>query len=166
MADVLGAFADAARKRETQLVHRLVATAAADSEFESVLRGAVERNRASRQRLDAIEAEIKQAAVYWRGLETPAAARQFQQFLVHKTLAIHKVVADGLADSQAQAEALHTLGESYAIRGDLPAAPPRAPTDDSDRPGDSEIEPGDIARAVGEDPRPAVAIPVGSAAPH
>ncbi|ORW89230.1 hypothetical protein AWC28_20995 [Mycolicibacter terrae] len=59
MADVLGAFADAALDRETQLVQRLAATAAADSEFESVLRGAVEHNRASRQCLDAIEAEIE-----------------------------------------------------------------------------------------------------------
>jgi len=99
VADVVGAFADAAREREAELVQRLAASAAADSEFESVLRGAVEHNRASRQRLDAIEAEIQQAAASWRGLETPTGARQFQQFLVRKTREIHKIVADGLADS-------------------------------------------------------------------
>lgn len=148
---MLGAFADAARDGEAQLVQRLAVSTAADSEFESVLRGAVQNKRHSRQRLDAIEAEIKQAAVTWRGLETPLGARQFQQFLVRKTREIQKIVADGFADSQARAEALQKLSGSYAIGGDPPLAPPTAPADDSDRPGDDKADPDDIARAVGDD---------------
>ncbi|ORW68399.1 hypothetical protein AWC24_07940 [Mycolicibacter senuensis] len=151
MAEVIGAFADAAREREGQLVQRLTASVAADSEFESVLRGAVQHNRNSRQRLDMIEVEIKQAAATWRGLDTPAGARQFQQFLIAKTREIHQVIADGAADSRDRADKLQALSGRYSVSGGPPLAPPRAPDDDSDRPGTDKVGPGDVARAGNDD---------------
>lgn len=117
----MGAFAEAARARETQLSARLAASAAADRELEAVLHGAVQFNRNSRQRLDAIEAEIKQAASTWPGLDTPAGARQFQSFLIDKTRDIEKVVADGVTDSRDRAARVQALTGRYPIGKDLPA---------------------------------------------
>ncbi|WP_052956971.1 DUF4226 domain-containing protein [Mycolicibacter heraklionensis] len=128
MPEERGAFADAARKRETQLAQRLASSVAADQEFEALLRGAVQHNREYRQRLDAIEAEVRQAAATWRGLDTPAGARQFQQFLTGKAREIYKIVADGLADSRARSQAVQALGGRYTVEGGLR----RAPTDGSD----------------------------------
>lgn len=128
MPEERGAFADAARKRETRLAQRLAASVAADKEFAAVLKGAVEHNRELRRKLDAIEGEVKAAAARWRGLDTPAGARQFQQFLIGKTREIHKVVADGVADSRARADVVQTLGGRYTVDGGLR----RAPTDGSD----------------------------------
>jgi len=118
MPDERGEFADAARKREAHLAQRLVASAAADAEFEAVLRGAVQHNRESRRQLDAIESEVKEAAGRWPGLDTPAGARQFQQFLIGKTREIYEVVADGLADSRARADTVRMLGGRYPIDAD------------------------------------------------
>lgn len=128
MPEERGAFADAARKRETQLAQRLASSVAADQEFEALLRGAVQHNREYRQRLDAIEAEVRQAAATWRGLDTPAGAHQFQQFLTGKAREIYKIVADGLADSRARSQAVQALGGRYTVEGGLR----RAPTDGSD----------------------------------
>ncbi|MEB3051058.1 DUF4226 domain-containing protein [Mycolicibacter sp. MYC123] len=118
MPDERGEFADAARKREAQLAQRLAASMAVDQQFEAVLRGAVQHNRDSRQRLDAIESEVKEAAATWPGLDTPAGARQFQQFLIGKTREIYRVVADGLADSRARAATVRMLGGRYRIDAD------------------------------------------------
>ncbi|WP_234812109.1 DUF4226 domain-containing protein [Mycolicibacter longobardus] len=118
MADQLGAFADAARAREAQLVQRLTTSVELDRSFETILRGAHRYNLQSRQRLDAIEAEIRQAAATWRGLDTPAGARQFQAFLTAKTRQIHQVVADAAADSQQRAAQVQALTGRYPLGGD------------------------------------------------
>lgn len=123
MPEERGAFADAARKRETQLAQQLATSVATDEAFEELLRGAAQQNRQSRQRLDAIEREVRAAAASWRGLDTPAGARQFQQFLVGKTREIYKIVADGAADSQTRAEAVRTLSMRYIVDGGLRRGP-------------------------------------------
>lgn len=73
MTENRGAFADAAQARENKLVNRLAASVAADHDFQAILREAVRNNSASRQRLDAMAAEIRQAAATWPGLDTPRA---------------------------------------------------------------------------------------------
>ncbi|MEB3064183.1 DUF4226 domain-containing protein [[Mycobacterium] zoologicum] len=151
MPDDLGSFADAARDREAQLVRRLAASVAVDNEFEAVLRGAVEQNRAARQRLDAIEGEIREAAATWRGLDTPAGARQFQRFLIAKTREIHKVVADGVADNQSRAATVQMLSGRYGVGGKVPLEPPRPPSDSPGSPGEDGTNPGDVAYVGGDD---------------
>lgn len=143
MTENLGAFADAARAREDELVHRLAASVAADKQLQAILREAVQNNSMSRQRLDALESEIRQAASTWPGLDTPAGSRQFQQFLNGKTREIHRVVADAAADSQHKASLVQSLTTRYQFGGDdggdphirlvdneIPAdaAPPHDPT--------------------------------------
>lgn len=118
MPEVLGAFADAARAREEQLVRRLATSVELDRGFESVLRGAHQFNLQSRQRLDALEVEIQQAAASWPGLDTPAGARAFQAYLAGKTREIHKIVADAAADSQQRAAQVQALTGRYPLRGD------------------------------------------------
>lgn len=118
MTDNLGAFADAARVREEELVNRLAVSVAADNEFQAILREAVRRNSASRQRLDALDSEIRQAASTWPGLDTPAGSRQFQQFLTGKTREIHTIVADAAADSGRRAALVQTLTNRYEFGGD------------------------------------------------
>ncbi|MEB3034795.1 DUF4226 domain-containing protein [[Mycobacterium] nativiensis] len=111
-------FADAARTRELQLANRLAASVAADEEFQTILRDAVENNRSSRQRLDAIEAEIRQAATTWPALDTPAGSRQFQQFLTAKTREIYRVVDDATKDSAHRSRLVETLTNHYKLGGD------------------------------------------------
>lgn len=124
MPEQMGAFADGVRAREAQLAARLAASTAADQELEALLRGAVAANRDSRQRLDAIEAEIRQATDTWPGLDTPAGARQFQAFLAAKTRDIEKVVSDGLADSQQRAARVRALTERYPSGAELSSDTP------------------------------------------
>jgi hypothetical protein len=118
MTENLGAFADAARAREDELARRLAASVAADKEFQAILREAVRNNSMSRQRLDALESEIRQAASRWPGLDTPAGSRQFQQFLNGKTREIHRVVADAAADSEHKASLVRSLTTRYRFGGD------------------------------------------------
>ncbi|MGV0734529.1 DUF4226 domain-containing protein [Mycolicibacter sinensis] len=118
MTENRGAFADAARARENKLVNRLAASAAADHDFEAILREAVRNNSASRQRLDAMAAEIRQAAATWPGLDTPAGSRQFQRYLTGKAREIHKIVNDAHADSEHRAGLVRTLTNRYKLGGD------------------------------------------------
>ncbi len=107
-----------------RLAQRLAASVAADQEFVAVLQGAVEHSRELRRQLDAIEGAVKAAAATWRGLDTPAGARQFQQFLIGKTREIHKIVADGVADSRARADVVQTLSGRYTVDGGFGRGPP------------------------------------------
>lgn len=118
MPEVLGAFAEAARAREGQLVQRLATSVELDRSFQDILRGAHQFNLPSRQRLDALEAEIRQAASAWPGLDTPAGARQFQAYLSGKTREIHQIVADAAADGQQRAAQVQALTGRYPLRGD------------------------------------------------
>jgi len=124
MPDGMEAFAGAAGARETALAGRLAASAAADRELEALLRAAAESNLNSRERLEGIEAEIKQAAATWPGLDTPAGARQFQAFLTAKTRDIEKVVSDGLADSRQRAARIQALTGRYPTGSDLASDAP------------------------------------------
>lgn len=117
MPDQLGTFAEAARAREAQLAQRLATSAELDRSFEGILRGAHQYNLQSRARLDALEAEIRQAAATWPGMDTPAGARQFQAYLVGKTREIHKIVADASADSQQRAAQVQALTGRYPAGG-------------------------------------------------
>ncbi|MEO6792382.1 MAG: DUF4226 domain-containing protein [Mycobacterium sp.] len=117
MTENLGAIADAARARERQLASRLATSVAADAQFQEVLRDAFRGNRIARQRLDAIEAEIKQTATTWPGLDTPTGSRQFQQFLNAKTREIHRIVAGAAADSARKASLVRTLTNRYELGG-------------------------------------------------
>ncbi|MEB3069811.1 DUF4226 domain-containing protein [[Mycobacterium] vasticus] len=142
MPDELGAFADAARAREAVLVQRLTESVTADREFEGVLRGAHRYNLFARRRLDAIEADIRQAAARWPALETPAGSRQFQQFLAVKTREVHQVVADAAADSRARAATVQALTGRYSSSpADRPAPWPWDNTVSGDpKPGDLPID--------------------------
>lgn len=113
MTENLGAFADAARAREEQLANRLAASVAADGEFQAILHQAVRGNGSSRQRLDAIESEIRQSASSWPGLDTPAGSRQFQRFLSAKTREIGKVVSDAAAANRHRARLVQNLTNRY-----------------------------------------------------
>lgn len=140
MPQNLGAFAEAARARERQLAQRLVASVELDRSFEVTLRGAHQYNLQSRQRLDAIESGIKQAATTWPALDTPAGACQFQAYLTSKTREIHKIVAEAAADSQQRAAQVQALTGRYTISEDLPSGTGRNPKDKGHQVGRAETE--------------------------
>ncbi|MEB3050045.1 DUF4226 domain-containing protein [Mycolicibacter sp. MYC123] len=123
MADERGAFADAARAREQQLAARLASSIKLDQSFEELVRGAHQHNLAARNRLDVIEAEIRQRAATWPGLDTPAGARQFQTYLAGKTREIHRVVSEAAADSRQRAAKVNALSSRYSLGGEVPQAP-------------------------------------------
>lgn len=117
MPEELGAHADAARARETALAQRLQRSVHTDRAFLATLRDAAQVTVQGRRRLDSIEAEIRQALAQHRAaLNTPAGARQFQRFLTAKTCDIHRVIADTVADSQARARSVRTLGGGYSVQ--------------------------------------------------
>lgn len=113
----MGAFADAVRAREAELVQRLATSVDLDRSFESILRGAQQYNLRARQRLDALEAEIRQAAASWPGLNTSVGARQFQAYLVCKIREIHNIVDDAAADSAQRAGQVQALTGRYPVAG-------------------------------------------------
>ncbi|KAA1432728.1 DUF4226 domain-containing protein [Mycolicibacter arupensis] len=115
MAENVGAFADAARAREEALATRLAASAAADTEFQAMLQQVVRANTGSRQRLNAIEAEIRESAATWPGLDTPAGSRQFQRFLTAKTREIHHVVSAAAGDDERRAHLAQALTNHYRL---------------------------------------------------
>lgn len=119
MPEELGAHADAARDREAALATRLHTTTRLDRAFVATLRGAAQVALRGRRRLDAIEAEIREALANEQALalDTPAGARQFQRFLSVKTRDIHRVIDDTLADSRARAAAVRSLGGGYRTEG-------------------------------------------------
>lgn len=127
MPDERGAFADAARVRERQLVQRLTTSVDLDRSFEAILRGTHQNNLQSRQRLDALEAEIRQSAATWPALDTSAGARQFQAYLTGKTREIHKIVADAAADSSQRAAQVQALTGRYARGGGKQGGGPGGP---------------------------------------
>ncbi|MEO8813846.1 MAG: DUF4226 domain-containing protein [Mycobacterium sp.] len=129
-AEELGAHADAARAREALLVQRLKVAVEADKIFVATVQDAQGRNLLARQRLDAVGVEIGQAVGRQDqlALDTPAGARQFQQFLAAKTRDVHKVVTDAAADSEAKAGLLRSLSGRYFV------------DEDADKPQASDIQ--------------------------
>lgn len=123
MAENVGAFADAARAREEALATRLAASAAADTEFQAMLQQVVRANTGSRQRLNAIEAEIRESAATWPGLDTPAGSRQFQRFLTAKTREIHHVVSAAAGDDERRAHLAQALTNHYRRGSDQDGDP-------------------------------------------
>lgn len=124
MSDVRGAFADAARAREHDLVQRLATAVEVDRAFAETLQAACRKAVWGRRRLDAIAGEIDDA-VARQGLlrlDTPAGARQFQAFLAAKTRDIHQVVDEVAADSVHRAGMLQFL--RYPIGGGPALSPP------------------------------------------
>lgn len=119
MPEELGAHADATRAREDVLTRRLQRSMQADRAFLATVRGAAQVALLGRTRLDSIEAEIREALAHHRALalDTPAGARQFQRFLAAKTHDIHQVIADTVADSQARARSVRSLGGGYSAEG-------------------------------------------------
>lgn len=75
MPEELGAHADAARDREAALASRLRTTTQLDRAFVTTLRGAAQEALRGRRRLDAIEAEIREALANEQALalDTPPA---------------------------------------------------------------------------------------------
>lgn len=118
MADTRGAFADAARAREAVLAQRLATSVELDRSFEAIVRGAHQYNLQARVRLDALEAEIRQAAATWPAVDTPTGARQFQTCLVGKTREIHTIVSDAAADSAQRAAQVQAFTGRYQGIGD------------------------------------------------
>ncbi|OBI07974.1 hypothetical protein A5715_16655 [Mycolicibacter heraklionensis] len=152
MAENLGAFADAARAREEELLSRLATAVAADKEFQTILQQALRSTARSRQRLDAIEAEIRQSAAAWPGLDTPAGARQFQHFLIAKTREIHRVVADAAADSRHRTQLVQTLTNHYRLGTGEEEQDPHIRLVDNTIPADNQPDP--TIAGVGSPPMP------------
>ncbi len=152
MPDQLGAFAEAARAREEQLVQRLATSVELDRSFEGILRGAHQYNLQSRARLDALEAEIHQSAASWPGLDTPAGARQFQVYLAGKTREIHQIVADAAADSQQRAAQVQALTGRYpaggAKRGGQKTSPPPTPSPTREPPAYDPADAADLLKKI------------------
>lgn len=153
MAENLGAFADAARAREEELLSRLATAVAADKEFQTILQQALRSTARSRQRLDAIEAEIRESAAAWPGLDTPAGARQFQHFLIAKTREIHRVVADAAADSRHRTQLVQTLTNHYRLGTGEEEQDPHIRLVDNTIPADNQPHDPTIA-GVGSPPMP------------
>lgn len=153
MAENLGAFANAARAREEELVNRLATAVAADKEFQTILQQALRSTARSRQRLDAIEAEIRETAAAWPGLDTPAGSRQFQRFLIAKTREIHRVVADAAADSRHRTQLVKTLTNHYRLGTGEDEQDPHIRLVDNTIPADSQPHDPTIA-GVGSPPMP------------
>lgn len=124
MPDVRGAFADAARVREQDLVQRLATAAEVDRTFAEALGGACRKAAWGRRRLDAIEVEISDVLARQGvlGLDTPAGARQFQAFLATKARQIHRVVHEVSVDSTRRTAMLQSL--RYPMGDAPPLAPP------------------------------------------
>lgn len=125
MPEEHGAQAAAARAREKSLTARFQAAAHADQGLTAAVRDVADHARAGRRRLDAIDAEIRDAVVVRQmlALDTPAGARQFQLFLAAKTLDIRRVVADAVAADSAGAALLWSTGAGYGLGRELPGAP-------------------------------------------
>lgn len=124
MPDVRGAFADAARAREQDLVQRLATAAEVDRTFAEALGGACRKAAWGRRRLDAIEVEISDVLARQGvlGLDTPAGARQFQAFLATKAREIHRVVDEVSVDSTRRTAMLQSM--RYPMGDAPPLAPP------------------------------------------
>ncbi|MGB3476622.1 MAG: DUF4226 domain-containing protein [Mycobacterium sp.] len=119
-----GAFADAARAREQDLVQRLATAAEVDRTFAEALGGACRKAAWGRRRLDAIEVEISDVLARQGvlGLDTPAGARQFQAFLATKAREIHRVVDEVSVDSTRRTAMLQSM--RYPMGDAPPLAPP------------------------------------------
>ncbi|MFL0178404.1 MULTISPECIES: DUF4226 domain-containing protein [unclassified Mycobacterium] len=124
MPDVRGAFADAARAREQNLMQRLATAVEVDRTFAEALGGACRKAAWGRRRLDAIEVEISDVVARRGvlGLDTPAGARQFQAFLATKAREIHRVVDEVSADSASRTGTLRSL--RYPLGDGAPLSPP------------------------------------------
>ncbi|WP_024443434.1 DUF4226 domain-containing protein [Mycobacterium sp. UM_WGJ] len=124
MPDVRGAFADAARAREQDLVQRLATAVEVDRAFAEALRGACRKVAWGRGRLDAIEGEISDVVARQGllGLDTPAGARQFQAFLAAKAREIHRVVGEVSTDSTSRTGMLQSLRYPMGVGAPLSPA--------------------------------------------
>ncbi|MGV0625772.1 alpha/beta fold hydrolase [Mycolicibacter minnesotensis] len=117
MPEEHGAHAVAVRRRAAALASALRASQQTDRVLATALRAAAGECRDGRRRLDAIGAEIVEAAAGHRGRasDTPAGVRQFQLFLAAKARDIRRVVADAAADSLRQAAMLRSAGAGYGV---------------------------------------------------
>lgn len=110
-----GAGIGAAQSREEVLVTRNAATSNADAQLQAVLRGAHETAAQYSRRLTAIERAIDEAVARQSSLalDTPAGARQFQQFLAGKHAQIMAVVADAQRSDTEQSAQMTVLAAQY-----------------------------------------------------
>lgn len=154
MAENLGSFADAARAREGELANRLATSVAADRELQTILQQAVRNAVTSRQRLDAIEAEIRESAATWPGLDTPTGSRQFQRFLTAKTREIHRVVSDAAADSRHRSQLAQTLTNHYQLGSAEGGQDPQIRLVDNTIPADDEQPRDPTIAGLGSPPMP------------
>lgn len=113
MPDQYGHYADAARRCELALVHRLHSSAQADQLLIAALSGTVVEADCHRARLAVIDAEIRAAAVT-TAVDTPTGARQFQLFLAAKTRDILGVLAETAAENRVQTVRLQQVRGGYA----------------------------------------------------
>lgn len=110
-----GAGIAAAQNREAVLVAHNAAAANADSQLQTLLRSAHDTKTQYSRRLDAIEAAINEAVARQStlGLDTPAGARQFQQFLMAKHAQIMAVLADAQRSDAEQSAQMTALAAQY-----------------------------------------------------
>ncbi|AQA02957.1 hypothetical protein BVC93_11520 [Mycobacterium sp. MS1601] len=110
-----GTDASAITMRQNALSARHQELSAADAVLAAAVIGAHAITVQSRERLDAIGAEIENAVAQqhtW-ALDTAAGAREFQRFLLAKHRDITAVVTDAVADADARAAEIAQLADRY-----------------------------------------------------
>lgn len=102
---------------ETRLASRLPESVRSDRLLSATLGAAVGHARSGRRRLDALHAELLEAAVAHRApaRDTPTGARHFQRFLAATARDIHRVVSAAVADDRALTVRLRSVGSGYGI---------------------------------------------------
>ncbi|GAT07601.1 DUF4226 domain-containing protein [Mycolicibacterium novocastrense] len=114
-----GAGIAAAQRREALLAARNATSADADAQLQTLLRGAHETATQYRHRLDAIERAIDEAVARHAGMKlTPAAAREFQRFLLAKHKDILSVLEDAKQSDAALQSQMAALEATYAAGDD------------------------------------------------
>lgn len=108
---------DPAQAREAALASRLQISAQTDRVLAATVHDAVDQARDAHWRLDAIDAEIREAIADPRtlALDNPVRAREFQLFLAAKVRDIRRVLTDAVADTRVQTALLRSVGAGYGV---------------------------------------------------
>ena len=115
MPDEQGCHAVAARDRESRLIVRLHCAAQSDHLVGLVVDDAADHVRTGRQRLDTLDAELRDVLNDPPATDTPAGARQFQAYLACKAHDILRIVSETVAHNRLQAKRLRSSGPGYGV---------------------------------------------------
>lgn len=121
----------AAQRREAVLAAQNRSSAGADTQLQTLLRRAHEASVQNLGRLDVIERSVDEAVARQSSLalDTPAGARQFQQFLLQKHREILAVVDDARSADSALESQVQGLSQGYTLPADYTPDPAGAQGD-------------------------------------